>query len=52
MFVALQSYGTCLIFVKARVKTEDEKEQDTTGHQAFRFPLQNCSFYASVFTMD
>jgi len=28
MFVALQSYGTCLIVVKIRVKTEAEKEQD------------------------
>lgn len=29
MFVALQSYGTCLIIVKIRVKTEAENEQDT-----------------------
>lgn len=29
MFVALKSYGACLIILKLGVKTESEKEQDT-----------------------
>lgn len=35
MFAALQSYGTCLLTVKIRVKTEAGKGQDTKLSQQY-----------------
>lgn len=53
------SHGTCLNIVKIRIKTELRKIRTLNylcsmqkKHQVFSFPLQNCSFYAGVFTMD
>lgn len=56
MFVALQSYGVCLIILKLGVKMNLRKNRTLNYQcsiqkkdQMFRFLMQNCTFYASVF---